>query len=124
MQNPAVLVFEAVAALGTFLSCGHLVLQKVSSGGLVLQATGTGDVVIALRGSEGIMEWVQDVRFLAVPCPFLVGAGNTEHGFTAVYNSLSIAPAAGSSFLIKALNKGAADTPLDQTCDLVDDLRT
>jgi hypothetical protein len=77
---------------------------KVVSIGLLLQATGTGDVVVALRGTEGIMEWIQDVRFLAVPCPFLAGAGNTEDGFTAVYNSLSIAPAAGSSSLIKALS--------------------
>jgi hypothetical protein len=77
--------------------------NKVVSIGLVLQASRTGDVVVALRGTEGIVEWIQDARFLAVPCPFLAGAGNTEDGFTAVYNSLSITPAAGSSSLIKAL---------------------
>lgn len=69
--------------------------------GLVLQSTGTGDAVVALRGTEGIMEWIQDAKFLAVPCPFLQGAGNTEDGFTAMYRSLSAmadlsAPLAGT----------------------------
>ena len=46
--------------------------------GLICQADQTGDVVIAIRGTEGILEWLHDAEFLQVPCPFLAGAGHTE----------------------------------------------
>jgi hypothetical protein len=55
--------------------------------GLIFQAA--GDVVIAIRGTEGIQEWVHDAEFLLVTCPFLAGAGHTEDGFTAVYMSMT-----------------------------------
>lgn len=64
--------------------------NNIVSIGLVLQDVGTGDVVLAVRGTEGIMEWVQDARFCLVSCPFAAGAGNTEDGFTAMYNSFRI----------------------------------
>jgi hypothetical protein len=73
--------------------------------GLVLQDPTTGDAVIAVRGTEGIHEWMQDVRFLLVPCPFLVGAGRTEDGFTAMYLSFTTDPAPGSPAVSKALAK-------------------
>ena len=57
--------------------------------GLILQAAGAGDVVIAIRGTEGIQEWVHDAEFLLVTCPFLPGAGHSEDGFTAVYMSMT-----------------------------------
>ena len=76
--------------------------SKVVSIGLILQAA-TGDAVIALRGTEGIMEWIQDARFLAVPCPFLPGAGNTEDGFTAMYQSLVISPSTGATSVVRSL---------------------
>ncbi len=57
--------------------------------GLILQAANSGDVVIAIRGTEGIQEWVHDGEFLLVTCPFLPGAGHTEDGFTAVYMSMT-----------------------------------
>jgi Lipase (class 3) len=72
--------------------------------GLILQATATGDAVIAIRGTEGIQEWIQDAKFLAVKCPFLAGAGSTEDGFTDMYNSLATAPAVGSPSVAKALS--------------------
>jgi hypothetical protein len=62
---------------------------NIVSIGLILQANGAGDVVIAIRGTEGIMEWIQDAKFGMVSCPFLPGAGNTEDGFTAMYSSLA-----------------------------------
>jgi len=71
--------------------------------GLVLQAVASGDTVIAIRGTEGIQEWVQDAKFLSVPCPFLPGAGNTEDGFTVMYNSMIIKTVAGSVPVVKAL---------------------
>ena len=58
--------------------------------GLIFQAAGTGDVVVAIRGTEGILEWVHDAEFLQVNCPFLAGAGHTDDGFTAMYNSFRI----------------------------------
>jgi hypothetical protein len=73
--------------------------------GLVLQDPTTGDAVIAVRGTEGIHEWMQDVRFLLVPCAFLVGAGRTEDGFTAMYLSFTTDPAPGSPAVSKALAK-------------------
>jgi hypothetical protein len=71
--------------------------------GLVLQDPATGDAVIAIRGTEGVHEWVQDARFLLVSCPLRDGAGRTEDGFTAMYLSFTIEPAPGSQSLVKAL---------------------
>jgi hypothetical protein len=48
------------------------------------------DFVVAIRGTESIWEWMQDARFLMVPCPFADGAGKTEDGFTDVYMSMNI----------------------------------
>lgn len=76
--------------------------QRVSIG-LICQADGTGDVVIAIRGTEGIMEWVHDAQFLLVTCPFLAGAGQTEDGFTTVYSSLQTDVAPGSPSVANAL---------------------
>jgi predicted lipase len=78
---------------------GH---RRVSIG-LILQDPMTGDAVIAIRGTEGIHEWMQDARFLLVPCPFLAGAGRTEDGFTAMYLSLTTGPALASPSVVKAL---------------------
>jgi hypothetical protein len=77
--------------------------QNEVSIGLVLQAAGTGDVVIAIRGTEGILEWIHDAEFLTVPCPFLAGAGETEDGFTAMYESLQTGTSASSPSVVSAL---------------------
>jgi hypothetical protein len=71
--------------------------------GLILQAVGTGDVVVAIRGTEGIQEWINDAEFLLIPCPFLVGAGQTEDGFTDMYSSLRTDDAVGSPSVVNAL---------------------
>jgi Lipase (class 3) len=71
--------------------------------GLVCQAARTGDVVIAIRGTEGILEWLHDAEFLQVPCPFLAGAGHTEDGFTALYESLRTGVEPNSPTLVNAL---------------------
>ncbi|ORV85664.1 hypothetical protein AWC11_19475 [Mycobacterium interjectum] len=70
--------------------------------GLVCQENKTGDVAIALRGTEGTLEWIHDADFRQVPCPFLAGAGHTEDGFTAMYQSLRVATDAGAPALVKA----------------------
>lgn len=63
---------------------------KVSYGFVLQDAE--GNVVIPIRGTDGILEWLHDSSFLQHPCPFLRGAGNTEDGFTSIYQTLSIDP--------------------------------
>ncbi len=70
--------------------------------GLLCQVE-AGDVVIAIRGTEGILEWIHDAEFLLVPCPFLASAGHTDDGFTAMYNSLRTGTAAGSPSVVSAM---------------------
>lgn len=71
--------------------------------GLVLQAGASGEGVVAIRGTEGIKEWIQDAKFLSVPCPFLAGGGNTEDGFTAMYKSMAIGATDGAAGVVRAL---------------------
>jgi hypothetical protein len=76
--------------------------NQIVSFGFVAQDA-AGNVVVALRGTDGILEWAQDSKFLAVPCPCLPGSGFTEDGFTAVYESLRIAQDSSSTRLVDAL---------------------
>jgi hypothetical protein len=73
--------------------------------GLICQVHQAGDVVIAIRGTEGILEWVHDAEFDLVPCPFLAGAGYTEDGFTAMYESLMTGTEPDSPTVVNALAK-------------------
>ena len=73
--------------------------------GLICQADKTGDVVIAIRGTEGTREWMHDAEFLQVPCPLLPGAGHTDDGFTAMYESLRTGVASNSPTVVNALAK-------------------
>lgn len=68
--------------------------KDIVSIGLILQAQETGEAVIAFRGTEGIKEWVTDATFGTKPCPFLASAGQTEDGFTDMYESVTINPGA------------------------------
>ena len=79
-------------------SRGH----RLVSFGVILQAP-TNDVVIAIRGTEGIWEWIHDCEFLAVRCPFLAGAGKTDDGFTSIYDSLCVATSARVGDALAAL---------------------
>ena len=73
--------------------------------GLICQENKTGDVAIAIRGTEGWLEWIHDAEFGLVPCPFLVGAGNTEDGFTDMYGTLRTGATPGSPKVVDALAK-------------------
>jgi hypothetical protein len=64
--------------------------------GLILQAPASGEAVVAIRGTEGIQEWIQDAKFLSVPCPFLAGGGQTDDGFTDMYNSMAMGAGAAN----------------------------
>ena len=80
--------------------------------GLICQADQTGDVVIAIRGTEGTLEWIHDVDYALVPCPFLAGAGHTEDGFTAMYESLRTDAQPDSPRVVNALAKLAFPNPV------------
>jgi len=71
--------------------------------GLILQAQGSGEAVIAFRGTEGIKEWVLDANFGTIPCPFLTSAGQTEDGFSDMYESVATGTAAGAPKLVESL---------------------
>jgi hypothetical protein len=72
--------------------------------GLILQSKASGEAVVAVRGTEGIKEWIQDAKFLTEPCPFLAAGGNTEDGFTDMYKSMAIGVAAGSASVTSSLD--------------------
>lgn len=83
--------------------------------GLILQAQGSGEGVIAFRGTEGIKEWVLDAHFGTIPCPFLASAGETEDGFTDMYESVATGTAAGAPKLVESL----ANLPWKQAVETV-----
>jgi len=76
--------------------------NQIVSFGYILQAP-NNDVVIAIRGTEGIWEWIHDAEFLTVKCPFLTGSGCTDDGFTAIYKSLRVGVTATSTSVVNAL---------------------
>jgi hypothetical protein len=76
--------------------------NQIVSFGFILKAP-NNDVVITIRGTEGIWEWIHDADFFTVRCPFLAGAGSTEDGFTAIYNSLRVGVATTSARVVDAL---------------------
>jgi lipase (class 3) len=102
-SNTSYEVITSVYANDLATEINPLRAQVQVSIGLVLQSIATGDAVVAIRGTEGILEWLHDGSFLMVPCPFLAGAGHTEDGFTQMYKSLAIGTAAGSPTLAGAL---------------------
>ena len=57
-------------------------------------------MAIAIRGTEGIWEWIHDINFFLVPCPFLAAGGHTEDGFTDMYQSLRTDVAGGSTTFV------------------------
>ncbi|HKN74158.1 MAG TPA: lipase family protein [Candidatus Acidoferrum sp.] len=71
--------------------------------GLILQAQANGDVVVAIRGTEGIKEWVQDAQFLDEAFTFVAGGGRTEDGFTDMYRSMTVEEGAGAPTVVKFL---------------------
>lgn len=81
--------------------------------GLVLQASSAGDVVIAIRGTEGIQEWIHDAQFLPKPCPFMAAAGHTEDGFTDMYQSMRTGVDPASPTVVQALPKLQFPRPAD-----------
>src|SRR5208282_1051090 len=68
--------------LATDISVSQARPIGIVSFGVVVQDP-AGNAVVAIRGTDGIFEWLQDVNFFWVTCPVLPGSGNSEDGFTA-----------------------------------------
>ena len=71
--------------------------------GLILQAQGSGAAVVAIRGTEGIKEWVPDAQFGDTPFAKVAEAGRTEDGFTAMYKSMTVGNVPGAQTVVDAL---------------------
>ena len=61
-----------------------------------LAVSASGELVASIRGTDSILEWLEDANFLMVPTPIAGSHGATDDGFTAVYRSLRIGPANGT----------------------------
>jgi len=71
-----------------------------------------GNVVVAIRGTHGIHEWLHDLHYHAVSCPFMSAAGCTEDGFTEVYTSLRVSAGKESKRLLQGLANLAFPLPV------------
>jgi hypothetical protein len=86
--------------LATDISPQKPLLEGYKTMGVVAQnAADSADIFIAIRGTEGIWEWLQDLKFLPRPFPNVTGSGLTEDGFTDMYLSLSLTPSPSTTFL-------------------------
>ncbi|MDR3773994.1 MAG: lipase family protein [Terracidiphilus sp.] len=82
----------------------------VSIGFVARSAAAAGEYVIVIRGTEGILEWLQDLKFLPEPFATVPGSGLTEDGFTDMYNSFRVAPDPNSARLTPSLGGLLGDT--------------
>lgn len=86
--------------LATDISPQKPLLEGYKTIGIVAQnAADNTDVFIAVRGTEGIWEWLQDTKFLLRSFPNVPGSGLTEDGFTDMYFSFSLTASSSTTFL-------------------------
>jgi hypothetical protein len=71
--------------------------------GFILEAQAGGEAVVAIRGTEGIKEWVQDAQFLDEPFTCVADGGRTEDGFTDMYRSMTVEEGTGAPSVVKFL---------------------
>lgn len=86
--------------LATDINPQRPILEGYKTMGIVaVNEADSSDVFIAVRGTEGIWEWVQDLKFFARPFPSVPSSGLAEDGFTDMYLSFSLTPGPSSTFL-------------------------
>jgi hypothetical protein len=74
-----------------------------------LAVSPTGELVAVIRGTDSILEWIDDAQFLFVSDPVPHGAGFTEEGFSAIYKSLRLSSSATSPTVIAAIKSYIAN---------------
>jgi triacylglycerol lipase len=68
--------------------------------GIVAQnAADNNDIYVAVRGTEGVWEWLQDFKFLPKPFNNVPGGCFAEDGFTDMYQSFSFAASPSTTFM-------------------------
>jgi hypothetical protein len=88
--------------LATMINPARPQLEGYKTLGIVaVNEADPSDVYLAVRGTENIWEWLQDFNFLQRPFPNVSGSGLTEDGFTDMYLSFSLTPAAGAGSFVK-----------------------
>jgi hypothetical protein len=86
--------------LATDISPQRPLLEGYKTMGIIAQnAADDADIFIAVRGTEGIWEWLQDFKFLLRSFPNVTGSGLTEDGFTDMYLSFSLTPSPSTTFM-------------------------
>jgi len=77
-----------------------------------LAVSPSGELVAVIRGTDTVLEWIDDAAFFFVDNPVHGGSGFTEEGFTAIYKSLRMSRANNSQTVISAIksyvNNGTA----------------
>jgi hypothetical protein len=75
----------------------------VSIGFIAQNAAAPSEYILVIRGTVGILEWVQDAKFLPKQFPAVPGAGLTEDGFTDMYDTFRVKPDPASPRLAPSL---------------------
>ena len=68
-----------------------------------LAISSSGELVAAIRGTDSILEWIDDAQIYFVPNPIANSTGYTAEGFTAIYKSLRTGPSSTSTSLPTAI---------------------
>jgi triacylglycerol lipase len=76
--------------LATVLSPNKPILEGYKTIGIVAANDADAkDIYVAIRGTETVWDWIQDLNFLMKPFSNVSGSGLTEDGFTDMYQSFS-----------------------------------
>jgi predicted lipase len=85
------LTTDATPTAGNIVSYGFLALSS------------SGELIAILRGTDTILEWIDDAQFYFVSNPIKGSLGFTEEGFTSIYKSLRMGTSSSSETLVNAV---------------------
>lgn len=75
---------DAMFHLKSSLQLGQ---DTVCYGFLAQSTANPGTFVAVIRGTDGILEWIEDAEFVPMPCP---GGGSVEQGFWLLYRTFKL----------------------------------